>query len=85
LTANKNDKPFFPKWFKLLWVIVTFTTLIFPLLFGVFYSYFTHTNANQALAIATRYTYPYAWILVVIGLVVGAVGLVARYGYGRRL
>jgi len=51
-----------------------------PLLLGMFYSYFTKTDAQSDLARAMAYTYPYLVYVVPFILLLGIWDLIRRYG-----
>ncbi len=50
-----------------------------PLLFGVFYSAYTGTDAQRAIGHAVAYTWPYLGYLVPLAFLVGFVDLYRRY------
>jgi hypothetical protein len=88
MTENsKNGKPLFPRWFKILWVVIIFAGFVMPLLLGIFYSYFTHSDAQKTIASFAQYTYIGFFPVVVVAVmwVLAIVSLVAKYGYGRKI
>lgn len=50
-----------------------------PFLFGAFYSAYTGSNAQRAIADGMAYTYPYLDYLIPIAVIVGIVDLIRRY------
>ena len=59
-----------PTWRKVAGLLFA-AAVVGPLLVGMFYSYFTRTNAQQDLGDAMAYTYPYlAYVIAFIVLLI---------------
>ncbi len=66
------------KFWSAVWVVLVFAVAVLPLLAGLFYSEIAHVNANDALAQAMSYTYPYAGILIPVGIILWTIVYFAR-------
>ena len=86
-SQDGDDKPFWPTWLKLLWVSFVCAIFVVPLFYVIFYSYFAHRDANDLLVQVLRVWNwpPLLYGLVIFVWIVALIGLVAKYGYGRRL
>jgi len=82
-----DDEPFFPRWLKILAVSATCIVFVVPLFLVIFYSYFTHSDANTLLGYVIQYTWtgPVIWGFTILAWVFIIVGLVAKYGYRKKL
>ncbi len=82
-----DDKPFWPQWFKILWVSGISVIFVGPMLYVVFGSYFMHKDPNQMLGyfIDSPYFLPIIVIFTIIAWIVIIIGLTAKYRYARKL
>lgn len=77
--TDRSSRRRIPTWRKI-GAIAFFVAVVGPLLFGMFYSYFTKTDPQEDIASAAAYTYPYLVYIVPIILAIGILDLIHHYG-----
>ena len=67
-----------PKW-RVIGSIALTIAVVGPLLYGMFYSYFTKTDPTKDIASAAQYAYPFLPYAVLLILILGVYDLYRRY------
>lgn len=79
MSVKGDSKPArLPTW-RIVLGVAFLIAVVGPLLLGIFYSYFTNTSAQDDLAHAMVYTYPYLVYAVPFIFLLGVWDLIRRY------
>ena len=72
-----------PTW-RIVFVVALVVAVVGPLLYGIFYSYVTRTDAQSDVATAAANIYPYLVYVVPFVFLLGIWDLIRRYGHRKR-